>query len=83
MNTDISPNIIAAPELDTSQRLGQLPERLQTAFDARETEQTMREQLVQEWLQALRPELERLAREVVERHAQAYWLAQSSRSDLT
>jgi len=65
MNT--SPPVSSIPALDASQQLGQLPERLQTALDARDAELALREQLVQACLQTLRPELERLVREALAR----------------
>ena len=65
MNTP--PPAPSIPALDASQQLGQVPERLQTALDARDTELALREQLVQACLHSLGPELERLVREAVAR----------------
>ena len=68
-----TPPLNTIPQLDAEQRVTALPERVQTALDAREAEKALREQWVQECLQTLRPELERLARDVVEQRVQSSW----------
>ncbi len=65
MNTP--PPAPTIPALEALQQLSHLPERLQTALEARDAEHALREQLVQACLQTLRPELERLVREAVAR----------------
>ena len=61
------------PELPLSQRIDAVPERVTLALDAKVLEKQLLTELVGQWLQALRPEMERMAQEIVERSAQAYW----------
>ena len=61
------------PELPESQRLPSVPERLAVALDARSMEKDLVAQLVAQWLAALRPEMERMARQIVQRSAEDYW----------
>ncbi len=72
MNTAVqTPDNI--PELPESQRLSSVPERLAVALDARSMEKDLVAQLVAQWLAALRPEMERMARQIVQRSAEDYW----------
>lgn len=77
MNTPLDP----IPTLPLSQRLNEVPARLAVALDAREAEKALQAQLVAQSLEALRPELERLARETLARQAQARWREQAARFD--
>jgi len=61
------------PLLALSQQLYPVPERIAVALDARATEKALISQLVAQWLQALEPEMERMARDIVQKSAQAYW----------
>lgn len=61
------------PELDLSSRVQEVPERIAVALDARSLEKTMLTELVERWLEALRPEMERMAQQIVQRSAEAYW----------
>ncbi len=61
------------PELAPSQLLEPLPERIALALDARVMEKAMVAKLVAQWLEALRPEMERMARDIVQQSAETYW----------
>lgn len=61
------------PELDPASQLHEVPERIAVALDARRLEKTMVAELVERWLQALQPEVEKMARDIVQRSAEAYW----------
>lgn len=61
------------PDLAESQRLQNVPNRLAVALDARAMEKTLLQQLVAQWLEELRPEMERMARQIVQRSAEEYW----------
>ncbi|WP_374352701.1 hypothetical protein [Limnohabitans sp.] len=62
------------PELDLSNRILEVPERIAVALDARSLEKTMLAEMVSRWLEELRPEMERMAQDIVQRSAEAYWL---------
>lgn len=66
------------PVLDAAQKIDPVPERLAVALDAKVLEKTMVTELVATWLEALRPEMERMAHEIVQSSAQAYWRKQAS-----
>lgn len=61
------------PELDLSNRILEVPERIAVALDARSLEKTMLAEMVSRWLEELRPEMERMALDIVQRSAEAYW----------
>ncbi len=61
------------PELTESQRMPSVPERLAVALDARAMEKDLLAKLVAQWLVALRPEMERMAQQIVQRSAEDYW----------
>jgi len=61
------------PELDLSNRILEVPERIAVALDARSLEKTMLAEMVSRWLEELRPEMERMAQDIVQRSAEAYW----------
>lgn len=71
----------SVPTLTPDQRISDVPERLAVALDARALEHTLQQQLVEQSLEALRPELERLARDTLARQAQLRWQDQSTRFD--
>lgn len=72
MNTAVqSPDNI--PDLADAQRLLNVPPRLAVALDARAMEKALVTQLVAQWLAALRPEMERMAQQIVQRSAEDYW----------
>lgn len=77
MNQPVSSEI---PQLSSEQRLLEVPPRLQAALDARAAEKALLSQLVEQWLQALRPEMERMTREIVERTVQDFWRRQSPKT---
>lgn len=64
------PGAASAWPLHPSQRLQEVPEALQQALDARAAEHAQLQQLLDQWMQALRPEMERMARDVLLRSAQ-------------
>ena len=66
------------PELDPADQLHEVPERLTVALDARQLEKTMVADLVERWLQVLQPEVEKMARDLVQRSAEEYWHQRSS-----
>lgn len=76
-NTPLLPDQI--PDLDTSQQLATVDHRTEVALDALALEKTMIDQLVVTWLDALRPEMERMAEEMVRRSAQKHWDAQAQK----
>jgi len=76
-NTPLLPDQI--PELDASQQLDTLDPRTGVALDALELEKAMVDRLVVGWLDALRPEMERMAEDVVRRTAQKHWAAQAQK----
>lgn len=61
------------PYLGSDQKLDVVDERTQVAFDALALEKTMVDQLVMNWLDALRPEMERMAEQLVRQSAQRHW----------
>jgi len=67
------PDLSEIPQLEAVQRLLNIPPRLQAALDARAAEKALLSQLVEQWLDALRPEMERMTREIVERSVQDFW----------
>lgn len=71
------------PELDPASQLFEVPERLAVALDARQLEKNMVSDLVQGWLQVLQPEMEKMARDIVQRSAEEYWHKISSGTDRT
>jgi len=77
--TDMPDNI---PVLEPAQRIRSVPERLRVALDAKVMEKSLLDQLVAQWLQALKPEMERMAHQIVRNSAEAYLRqrAHSSRS---
>ncbi len=77
MNT-VTPTPDDIPDLPDSQRLFNVPERLTVALDARAMEKTLLAALVAQWLDALRPEMERMAQEIVQRSAEDYWRQHSA-----
>lgn len=79
LNTTPSPALPDnIPELDLSSRIQQVPERMSVALDARCLEKTMLTELVNRWLEALRPEVERMAQQIVQNSAQEYWRQHTS-----
>lgn len=66
------------PLLGAAQKIDPVPERLAVALDAKVLEKTMVTELVATWLEALRPEMERMAHEIVQNSAQAYWRKQTT-----
>ncbi len=74
------PSLSEIPQLPSEQRLLDVPPRLQAALDARAAEKALLSQLVEQWLQALRPEMERMTREIVERSVQDFWRRQSPKT---
>ncbi len=69
----IPPSFSEIPELQASQRLVDIPPRLQAALDARAAEKVLLSQWVENWLQALRPEMERMTREILEHAVEDFW----------
>jgi hypothetical protein len=67
------------PALSPDQRLNTVPERLALALDARDAEQALQAQWIAQSLDAMKPEIERLAREALERQAHERWRAQAMR----
>lgn len=65
------------PELAIAQRVAVVDERTQVAFDALVLEKTMVDQLVVTWLDALRPEMERMAEQLARQSAQRHWREQA------
>ena len=65
------------PELGSAQKLDVVDERTQVAFDALVLEKAMVDQLVVTWLDALRPEMERMAEQLVRQSAQSRWREQA------
>lgn len=61
------------PVLDASQIIDPVPDRVAVALEAKILEKTMVTELVATWLEALRPEMERMAHQIVQSSAQAYW----------
>ncbi len=66
------------PELDPACEIHEVPERIAVALDARQLEKTMVTELVERWLQVLQPEVEKMARDLVQRSAEDYWHQRSS-----
>lgn len=69
------------PELDVQSQLIEVPERIAVALDARLLEKNMVAELVQRWLQVLQPEMEKMARDIVQRSAEEYWHKISAGAD--
>lgn len=69
------------PELDPMARVEALPERVSVALEARMLEKAMLSEMVTRWLDELRPEMERMARQIVQRSADEYWRQHSARRD--
>ncbi len=69
------------PELDPMARVEALPERVSVALEARMLEKAMLSEMVTRWLDELRPEMERMARQIVQRSADEYWRQHAARRD--
>jgi len=74
------PPLSEIPQLQAGQRLLDIPPRLQAALDARAAEKALLAQWVEQWLQALRPEMERMTREILERTVEDFWRRQSPKT---
>lgn len=81
MNTSKPTPPTHIPALEPAQRLAEVPERLAVALDARDAEKALQAQLVAQSLEALRPQLERLARETLAQQAKTHWREQATRFD--
>jgi phosphoribosylformimino-5-aminoimidazole carboxamide ribonucleotide (ProFAR) isomerase len=66
------------PELDRACQIHEVPERITVALDARQLEKTMLAELVERWLHVLQPEVEKMARDLVQRSAEEYWQQRSA-----
>jgi len=78
MNTTrLSPQMV--PALDTAQKLDAPDARTLVALDALALEKAMLDKLVVNWLEALRPEMERMAEQIVRQTAQEQWRAQAQK----
>lgn len=71
------------PELDPACQLLEVPERIAVALDARQLEKSMVSELVQRWLKVLQPEMEKMARDIVQQSAEEYWHKISAGTDRT
>ena len=67
------------PALDPAQKLDAPDARTLVALDALALEKTMLDQLVANWLEALRPEMERMAEQIVRQTAQEQWRLQAQK----
>lgn len=67
------------PELNTAQKLDVPDPRTLVALDALALEKAMLDKLVVHWLEALRPEMERMAEQIVRQSAQEQWRAQAQK----
>ena len=67
------------PALDAAQKLDAPDARTLVALDALALEKAMLDKLVVNWLEALRPEMERMAEQIVRQTAQEQWRAQAQK----
>lgn len=67
-----TPPIQDIPELTTSQRMLHVPDRLAVALEAKAMEKRLLDQMVSEWLEELRPQIEQMVQGIARRTAENF-----------
>lgn len=75
--TPSTPPIQDIPELSDAQRIDPVPDRLAVALEAKAMESKLLDQMVAQWMEKLRPEVEKMAQALVRRSAEEYLRGQS------